>query len=215
MILNYTGYWFQVWKVAGHGRLMDPPSRNSMWRFGFYNPVDVYDNELWCGGLKGLPNIDTDRNREIINSFTVQWELNGGKCGVCGDPWNEPKPRSHEIGGIFANGKLVRQYTTGQVIDIEIELTSNHKGYFEMRLCPLIGNVVNAETEECFNKYLHQNEYKYILFYTVCHLMIYVVIHSTWKDSRLIATQFLRNPKNTKLSNIAFNFPKESPALIA
>lgn len=32
---------------------MNPPSRNGMWRFGFPNPVDVKDNELWCGGVKG------------------------------------------------------------------------------------------------------------------------------------------------------------------
>ena len=37
-----------------HGRLMDPPSRNAMWRFGFPNPVDMKDNELWCGGQKSI-----------------------------------------------------------------------------------------------------------------------------------------------------------------
>ena len=41
--------WIQV---TGHGRLMDPPSRNAMWRYGYYNPVDQKDNEVWCGGFK-------------------------------------------------------------------------------------------------------------------------------------------------------------------
>lgn len=36
--------------IDGHGRLMDPPARNSMWRFGFPNPVNYNDNELFCGG---------------------------------------------------------------------------------------------------------------------------------------------------------------------
>lgn len=36
--------------VDGHGRLMDPPARNSMWRLGFNNPVNYNDNELYCGG---------------------------------------------------------------------------------------------------------------------------------------------------------------------
>ena len=36
--------------VRGHGRMMDPPSRNSMWRLGFPNPVNYNDNELYCGG---------------------------------------------------------------------------------------------------------------------------------------------------------------------
>lgn len=39
--------------VKGHGRLMDPPARNSMWRFGFPNPVNYNDNELFCGGFAG------------------------------------------------------------------------------------------------------------------------------------------------------------------
>lgn len=85
---------------------------------------------------------------------TVLWDVNGGKCGVCGDPWNETQPRAHEIGGYYANGLLGRRYTPGQVIDVEVELTSNHKGYFELRLCPLVEyQGANAETENCFDKY--------------------------------------------------------------
>jgi hypothetical protein len=30
--------------VGGHGRLMEPPARNAMWRFGFPNPVNYNDN---------------------------------------------------------------------------------------------------------------------------------------------------------------------------
>ena len=36
--------------VQGHGRLLQPPSRASMWRFGFDNPRDDTDNEGNCGG---------------------------------------------------------------------------------------------------------------------------------------------------------------------
>ena len=43
--------------VEGHGRLMDPPARNSMWRFGFPNPVNYNDNELYCGGYAGYEHI--------------------------------------------------------------------------------------------------------------------------------------------------------------
>lgn len=39
--------------VCGHGRLMDPPARNAMWRFGYPNPVNYNDNELFCGGYAG------------------------------------------------------------------------------------------------------------------------------------------------------------------
>ena len=40
----------QVVLVAGHGRLLDPPSRASMWRVGFSSPPDYQDNQLFCGG---------------------------------------------------------------------------------------------------------------------------------------------------------------------
>lgn len=40
--------------VSGHGRLMNPPARNSMWRLGFPNPVNYNDHELFCGGYAGI-----------------------------------------------------------------------------------------------------------------------------------------------------------------
>lgn len=40
-------------EIHGHGRMMDPPSRNAMWRFGYPNPVNYNDNELFCGGYAG------------------------------------------------------------------------------------------------------------------------------------------------------------------
>ena len=92
-------------------------------------------------------------NKRSFETPSVQWNTNAGKCGVCGDPWNEPMPRAHEIGGLFYKGILGRRYTPGQVIDVEVELTSNHNGHFEFRLCPLRGYQMNAETEGCFEKY--------------------------------------------------------------
>ncbi|GBL98543.1 hypothetical protein AVEN_111652-1 [Araneus ventricosus] len=71
--------------VSGHGRLVEPPSRSSMWRFGFKTKPNYNDNELFCGG------------------YTVQWQRNGGKCG--------------EIKSV-------------------VEITANHRGFFEFKLCP-------------------------------------------------------------------------------
>ena len=42
-------------------------------RYGFPTKEDYNDNESYCGGL------------------TVQQQKNGGKCGVCGDPWHRPQ----------------------------------------------------------------------------------------------------------------------------
>ena len=70
--------------VHSHARLVDPPSRASMWRYGYHTPPDYEDNEGFCGGQ------------------TVQWSQNGGRCGLCGDAYNGV--REHEAGGmIFIN----------------------------------------------------------------------------------------------------------------
>lgn len=49
--------WFQLIAVLtlvnAHGRLMNPPARNAMWRFGYPNAVNYDDNELYCGGYSG------------------------------------------------------------------------------------------------------------------------------------------------------------------
>ncbi|XP_065226007.1 uncharacterized protein LOC135849479 isoform X1 [Planococcus citri] len=120
--------------VRAHGRLMEPPARNSMWRFGYPNPVDYNDNELYCGG------------------YSVQWLQNGGKCGLCGDPYHHPTPRPHEAGGEFGRGIISRHYFAGQVIDIVIELTSNHRGRFELYLCPN-NNPKYEATQNCFDRF--------------------------------------------------------------
>ena len=40
-----------VGHVYGHGRLVDPPSRSSVWRYGFNTEHNYEDNQLFCGGF--------------------------------------------------------------------------------------------------------------------------------------------------------------------
>ncbi|XP_056017727.1 uncharacterized protein LOC125679999 [Ostrea edulis] len=122
--------------VMGHGYLQEPPSRSSMWRLGFSTPRNYNDNQLFCGG------------------FARQWDRNGGKCGVCGDPWDGV--RENEAGGRYAKGIISRRYTEGQIIDVKVKITASHLGYFEFRLCPN-NNVHKPATQACLNQYvLHQ-----------------------------------------------------------
>ena len=37
--------------VSGHGRLIEPPSRSSMWRYGYDTEPNYQDNQLYCGGF--------------------------------------------------------------------------------------------------------------------------------------------------------------------
>ncbi|CAG7717696.1 unnamed protein product, partial [Allacma fusca] len=127
--------------VTGHGRLMDPPNRSSIWRlpeFQYLDPPQNYDdNALYCGG------------------FAVQHDQNGGNCGECGDPYQLPRPRDNEIGGLYYRNIIVRNYTEGQVIPTDVELTASHLGYFEFRLCTLSEPDPNGmETQACFDKNL-------------------------------------------------------------
>jgi len=96
--------------------------------------VNYNDNELYCGG------------------FSVQWNQNDGKCGVCGDNFADPEPRAHEAGGKYGNGLIGRRYTMGQTIDIEIDISANHWGHFELKICPVDGKKSLA-TQECFDKH--------------------------------------------------------------
>ncbi|KAH8379369.1 hypothetical protein KR009_004444, partial [Drosophila setifemur] len=114
----FFGVWFLVHTCDGHGRLIEPPSRASAWRYGFQTVPDYNDHELYCGG------------------FTRQWRRNGGKCGECGDAWDMPEPRPHENGGQWGQGVIVRRYLPKSEMTIRVELTASHMGYFEFRLCP-------------------------------------------------------------------------------
>ncbi|KAL3272128.1 hypothetical protein HHI36_022611 [Cryptolaemus montrouzieri] len=118
--------------IKGHGRLIDPPSRASAWRYGFNTPHNYNDHELYCGG------------------FSRQWEKNEGKCGVCGDAWDMKTPRPHEYGGTYGQGVIVRKYGVGSIMNIRIELTANHNGYFEFAICP----DYKTPSQECFNKHI-------------------------------------------------------------
>ena len=110
-----------------------------MWRFGYVNPVNYNDNELFCGGV------------------TKQFQTNDGKCGICGDSYEEPAPQSHETGGKFGNGIISKTYVMGSVITVEIEITANHKGSFQLKLCPLRGREREAG-QECLDSHLLTQE---------------------------------------------------------
>ena len=121
--------------------MIQPPSRASAWRYGFDTPEDYNDNEGFCGG------------------FDYQFNIADGKCGICGDPWYAD-PREHEApNGKFATGTITALYNQGQTINVQIDMTANHKGFFEFKLCPNepcknCSNIPNDPTQDCFDRYL-------------------------------------------------------------
>ena len=122
-----------------------------MWRLGFSNPSDFNDNQGYCGGF--LVSNSKVHFFNMFNNLNLQHQYGkvGGKCGICGDPW-DAKPRQHESpGGAFANGLITRSYRPGQTIPIEIDVTANHFGFFTFRLCPN-NNTSEDPTQSCFDK---------------------------------------------------------------
>ncbi|KAH3894119.1 uncharacterized protein LOC127862143 isoform X2 [Dreissena polymorpha] len=117
----------------GHGRLIMPPGRSTMWRYGFNTPHNYDDNQLSCGG------------------YGTQYYRNGGRCGICGDPFDGQ--RDNEAGGKFATATIAATYTQGQIFTVQLEITVNHGGWFEFRLCPN-NDFTKRATQECLDKYL-------------------------------------------------------------
>jgi Lytic polysaccharide mono-oxygenase, cellulose-degrading len=49
-IIFFTILTFYIKYANTHGRLIEPPSRATAWRFGFKTPENYNDHELFCGG---------------------------------------------------------------------------------------------------------------------------------------------------------------------
>ena len=113
--------------VLGHGMMLDPPSRNSAWRYFSNRPKQYTDNELNCGG------------------FSAQWDKHGGKCGVCGDEYNIANPK-YVYPGLFAqDGFITKTYKKGETIQITIKITSNHQGFFRFTVGKLRSRPITQE----------------------------------------------------------------------
>ena len=76
-------------------------------------------------------------DKKVFEGFTpqfviisVQFKKNDGKCGVCGDDWSKKRPRENENGGHYGTGTITEIYMQGQIMDVEVELTTNHWGIY-------------------------------------------------------------------------------------
>ncbi|KAK7497866.1 hypothetical protein BaRGS_00011000 [Batillaria attramentaria] len=118
----------------GGSRLIEPPARQSLWRYGFGTPVNFYDDDVNCGG------------------FNTHHVVNNGLCGVCGDAWDSPQPRDHEAGGkISPNPLPVRAYQKGSFISVAVDSSADLLGKYEFRLCKL-NTGRDTPTQDCFDQ---------------------------------------------------------------
>merc|ERR1711953_65407 len=92
---------------------MEPPGRSSLHRFPndpaiapFWADItpNYNDNELFCGGFWN----------QVSNDY---------RCGVCGNDYNEARPRSNELGGKYGSSSIIpRTYSSGQLIPVRLQL---------------------------------------------------------------------------------------------
>lgn len=83
-----------------------------------------------------------------------QYGTNGGKCGVCGDPYDAPQPRDNEGGGKYSSGIISKCFEkTASFIEVKVQITANHLGYFEFRLCEH-NDPFTPVTKECLDEHV-------------------------------------------------------------
>ncbi|XP_060073235.1 uncharacterized protein LOC132553048 [Ylistrum balloti] len=120
-------------EAEAHGSMVNPAQRSAMWAYGFNTPKNYNYNGLNCGG------------------FVTHWYYNGGKCGLCGDSYNGE--RANEDGGVFATGTIAKSYLQDSMIVVKVDLSANHGGWFEFRLCAR-NSKYDPLTQECLNRHL-------------------------------------------------------------
>lgn len=118
ILIFFTILYFNVEQVKPHGMVMEPVNRASAFRKGFKTKADYNDNGHMCGF--------SSFNHPVVP----------GSCRPCGVP-SFPK-----------SGPIVKSYSVGSEITIEMKLTANHKGWATFKICP-----EQEVTEACFNKH--------------------------------------------------------------
>jgi hypothetical protein len=122
-----------------HGRLLEPGSRPSGYLKGFAMPPNYNDHEMNCGGR------------------TVQWDQNGGKCGICGDPWSGPRHYERPEGVMVQHDIITETYQENQEIVLKLQITVAHRGWHEFRICNIAKSGGVEANQECLDKTLLAN----------------------------------------------------------
>ncbi|RUS78947.1 hypothetical protein EGW08_013288, partial [Elysia chlorotica] len=122
--------------VRGHGRMLDPPSRMSAYLAGFDTPPNYEDHQMNCGGI------------------SLQWDTNGGRCGVCGDPWSGPRLYERPDGAMVQGEPVItKTYSENESIKVSIQITMNHKVRFQIQFVVSRLNRQYSD-QDCLDKHL-------------------------------------------------------------
>ncbi|XP_043481783.1 uncharacterized protein LOC122510898 [Leptopilina heterotoma] len=142
-----------------HGQIIDVVSDFTHTHKGFFrfslcplrHPRELETEECFIP-LKfanGADRYEMGDNPPGIYKSQIQHSVNNGKCGICGDDFQLPRPRPTENRGTYGTGTIVKTYKSGEIIDVEVNISAAHKGHFIFNLCPLKHDK-ELEEENCF-----------------------------------------------------------------
>lgn len=149
--------------TRAHGFLDNPPGRNVIANSD-YCPHCLNMGTVCCRtGCSCLCLVCLTRTSDVCVRQVKQVSNNGklswpeGMRGICGDPFNGP--RKHEEGGeYYGDGTPSVTYARGGIAEIDIFLSTNHRGRFRFRICKVQNNGPGSEkaqlTEECLDQHV-------------------------------------------------------------
>lgn len=70
---------------------------------------------------------------------------------MCGDAYDGIRNNELPDGKYARNLVITGQYRSGDVITAKVQLTANHRGFFEFRLCPATSDHVEV-TQDCLDE---------------------------------------------------------------
>lgn len=87
----------------------------------FYMPWILYCDYYAQHVLFSASGLSNNSNN-ITFSYQVQYSQNGGKCGVCGDPYQGPIKNQPGPDNLYANGIIVKTYTEGDAFIAKVQV---------------------------------------------------------------------------------------------
>ncbi|CAL1532014.1 unnamed protein product, partial [Lymnaea stagnalis] len=88
----------------------------------------------------------------------IQWRVNDGQCGLCGDSWSGSRDYERPNGSMVQHGIIPKTYSRGDVITVTLEITANLLGWNEFRICDIATTGGIEATQDCLDQNLLADE---------------------------------------------------------
>lgn len=147
--------------------MVRPAARNYAWyaTYGDFKSVPV--NYNWMSQNCGTAPVAQEAQVYPVNPssyssdepFHEHWDeyWGHGGCGVCGDA--RFGSRDHELGGTYGAGVITGTYEEGGVVDITLDITANHRGSMQFRVCNVDDPSTDCNEYSGFSEPLRRADY--------------------------------------------------------